>query len=221
MESRYPGWRSFDRLPAELIANGTWHSYPRVAKAWCGLISPLADSQDPARVLAALAQDRAVDLGIDGTLNVLASDAPEQMVSLCDPHVVHAKFAFRVTYREPPAHPSPMLTYPEIDPACPHKYSDGSACALLPSDGVWDWHRPSTMADYLDYVSIWAAKYAYWKATNAWGHGGLWIGAEAPHNQAFRDQTANTAQCWCGSGLRFGDCHGRGKAVNSNWRAKE
>lgn len=224
MAMRYPGWRSYDRPPECLIAGSEEIqnivtgppncSDLRTSKAWEGKIAPFAASRDIPGVISALAEDRYVLVGQDGQLDVYSYDPPKSLLRLpSEMDLRKSVFFLRATYNEPPAHPRVVLLHPAPSEQALHEthfWLDGSICALFPPDNTWDWNRPSFMADYLDAVAVWLAKYSYWELTLQYYERGLWVGSDVPHDPKFAWAEARLGdQCLCGSGLRFCDCCGK------------
>ncbi|HHY08259.1 MAG TPA: hypothetical protein GX530_07010 [Corynebacteriales bacterium] len=203
MKKHYPGWQPKGCHPGEESPKET------VAPVWVGSITPLAPPSDAFGVISALAEDRYVEIHIGGRIDVDPEDLPEKMLELpIDEEELRKTFYLLARHEGPPSHPKVFMTLPQLPRLCPHVFPDGSLCPLLPSGGAWSWVENS-LADYLDHIAIWLVKFSVWDATRKATGQGIWIGSEAPHDPASLAATPLNAQCYCGSGLRFGQCHGR------------
>lgn len=123
---------------------------------------------------------------------------PEYVEALLPPSVFHLE----VFHWSPPAHPDLYVTWPELIPGTPHTFGKQFPCVVSPTDGGWSAEN-NTIADYVDFTSIWLVKYEVWTQIQQW------IGHEASHDEEVLRRTNPNAQCFCGSGYRYKDCHGR------------
>ncbi|MEW6106340.1 MAG: hypothetical protein AB1563_08270 [Bacillota bacterium] len=212
MSEKYPGWRSYDR---RLWLRGVLSlGVPEVFKAWKGEIRPFDGVGNPDEVIAALDQNRYVLVARGGRVMASPDDRPHKRSALpASAGLMEATFLLEATYMEPPAHPKVELLRPRPSPEAvreTHFYKDGSICPLYPPDGTWDWSRPDSMAEYLDTVAIWLAKYAYWEFTRRHYGKGIWVGSAIPHGKlGLLSRIPCDSQCYCRSGLKFRECHGR------------
>jgi len=216
------------------ISYPTWPFRPAIydgipVQVWEGLVTPFSD--DRAEVLSIIADlDAARDIAIErgGALRHPKScEAKHTLKDDLEGLMIQPLTYYMVVYQlEPPAHPRVKVVLPEISPLSfqghPHLYFNGEICTLFPPDGGWDGHR-SSLADFLPHASVWLAKHQVWVAMRASSRHPRFIGRDdAPHG-AYADILAPDAQCWCGSGQRYGRCHRpieRGEIGQSSRRRK-
>ena len=203
MKKHYPGWQPKGCHPGEKNPKET------VAPVWVGSITPLALPSDALAVISSLAEDRYVQVHINGRVDVDPEDLAEKTLDLpIDEKELRRTFFLLARHEGPPSHPKVFMTIPQLPGLCPHVFGDSSLCPLLPSLGAWSWDGHS-LVNYLDHIAIWLVKFSVWDATQKATGYGVWIGREALHHRILLSATPPNAQCYCGSGLRFEQCHGR------------
>ncbi len=180
-------------------------------QAWEGEVQPFPSGLELGAILEDLEIGRQVIVELGGALAHDPSctrrhSVPQYLNRLSS---ADAAFHLKVFAFPPKRHPRALCVRPEISPGRyprhPHLFSDGALCPYLPSEDVWSWGR-ETVADFLDYTSIWLAKHLVWERTGAC-RGGIWIGPCAGHEP--RDLLANVGrndQCPCGSGKKYKRC---------------
>ena len=132
-----------------------------------------------------------------------------QPVSGMDCFYIMAYYPFNF----PPAMPRIKILAPDIfgvyylmrEPSKrhPHFYSDGAICSFFPPDKSW---LPGigTVADLLDFASLWLVGHLYWKET------GEWIQPSIDHNPEFLKSILKPNDyCYCGSFKPFKRCCGK------------
>lgn len=186
--------------------------------AWEGRLQPLLQDPDEAvKILSDLANDREVLVVRGGTLKHdeacrASHSVPEPLRNRNDYGVVFQLFAHQFA---PPAHPKVYALQPYLGPELfrtqGHVNGDGSLCPFFAPDGEWD-GTTDTFARYLRVgVSSLLAKHLYWQwMLDATGRN-EWPGVRGPHGraEAMLESIARSAsaQCWCGSGKAYSDCH--------------
>lgn len=184
----------------------------QAVQAWTGIILPLPSGQELGSILEDLSLSFPVIVTRGGTLGHdplcrLSHFNPSSPANL---KVENASFKLQVLAFEANRHPRVYCISPRISrikfPTHPHLLEDDGACPYLPSDDVWRWGR-DTVADFLDFTSIWLAKHLVWEQTGA-GNGGRWAGPSAGHSarELLRNVGRND-QCPCGSGEKYKRCH--------------
>jgi SEC-C motif-containing protein len=180
-------------------------------QAWEGAIQPFPNDRE----LGAILEDLEIGMEVIVKLGGALAHDPRcgrwhsvpPYLNLVGP--ADASFQLQVLAFPAKRHPRAFSVRPRISPGrypChPHLFVDGALCPYLPSDNVWSWGR-NTVADFLDYISIWLAKHLVWERTGAC-RGGIWIGPYARHEP--RDLLRNVGrndQCPCGSGEKYKRC---------------
>lgn len=214
MNDYYPGWQSADCYPNPegLQTNA--------CKAWIGDITPLQSPSNAVGVVNALAADMPILVYQNGRVDVDRACPTGSANKLgIDESALRRTFSLIARQAGPPRHPRVFVMIPELPRFCPHTFADEAVCPLLPSSGAWSWPSNS-LADYLNHVSIWLVKFMVWDFTKKATGSGIWIGSEAPHDRATLARTPLWAQCYCGSGLRFGQCC-RAKLSNHSEKRSE
>lgn len=249
LANRYPSFKFVPRAPnLELIATKETplalfesRECDNPVKTWVGTIQPFRPSLAPeelALILADLAADRQVGFYPDGTL--------AHMPKCRGPHAdrgdllprrrVTDSYTVELICRKPPGMPlvraiNPLI-FPEAsilgedeqpvikEPFRPgHLFWKHSAlCATYAPDRTWAWGE-GVLADYLDQVAIWLAKFAIWTETRErLGRGeGRWIGSATTHD-AFSviDRVLTLPPdtgCHCGKAQKYRDCCQQNEAL--------
>jgi len=187
-------------------------------------VVPTADELIP--VIADLARDRSVSMGIRGRLSHNPAACHDEMheigvllklprrswlLELCYPllpggrHPVHPKMRIRA-----PMLPSSVWeTHPHTHRANGTRgYADYWACPLPPHETEWSWTNGGTPG-YLDQACIWLFKTEVWLATGGQARvPGTWLGDDATHDPArVLASIPPGAPCRCGRGIEYGRCH--------------
>ena len=88
------------------------------------------------------------------------------------------EYVVEVQYRGKRA-PRAIVRRPEIDPAAPHRYADGSLCLYYPCD--WHWTGEKNIAHTIvPWTAFWLYCYEHWQED------GEWYNDEAPHERTKR-----------------------------------
>lgn len=171
---------------------------------WKGWIQPIRNRESLELLLSDLANNHPVRVLHSGEI-IHKPDCKNQHESL--PWLKKLKkpdaaYKLKVTYNGGTQHPKAFIIEPlkhlrELR----HIFRDGSICAYPPWEDIWHWQY-STVADFMDHISIWLLKNTVWQQV------GLWIGDEMPHNTEFLYNTIKPfEECWCRSGQLYGMCH--------------
>lgn len=208
----FPDWEYYDSVRMGEAGE------PLLVRVWEGELAPLpAESEEAAKILSDLNEDRTVLVERGG---VLKHD-PHCTGAHGSPDAIRNHTDFAVGFRlmaehpAPPAHPKVYALRPrlgaELFHTQGHVNGDGSLCPFFPPDGEWDGTK-DTLAKYLRAgVSILLAKHLYWQWTREVTGAGIWPGARGPHGrfEAILEslQRSLAAQCRCGSGKPYADCH--------------
>jgi hypothetical protein len=110
-------------------------------------------------------------------------------------------FRVRIEYTGGRPHPRAWLLDPVVTPKTDrHMFMGGRICAYPPQTNAWQWEE-NTVADFTDHVLVWTVKW------NVWVETGYWLGGEENHDPLHLVATINSEmQCWCGSGITYGEC---------------
>ncbi len=195
---------------AEMKANYPTFSvgvYPLGTSAdaiWEGWIQPIRSLEDLEFLLADLAQNRAVRILPGGEIihHPNCRRTHQNLAWIKKLKKPDRAFKIKITYGGGKRHPRAFVIDPNIPPEeRKHMFGDGAICAYPPWQGVWDWQL-NTVADFADQAAIWLVKWNVWQQT------GVWLGDEMRHENTFLFfNIKETAQCWCGSGECYGECH--------------
>jgi hypothetical protein len=111
-------------------------------------------------------------------------------------------FKLEVKYGGDSAHPQAFILEPPLPRSkWKHLFGDGAICPYPPWERVWSWTHHSVV-DFMDHVLIWLIKSIVWLQAR------VWIGKERRHETEYLLATIEPrAQCWCGSGKQYQDCH--------------
>lgn len=171
---------------------------------WQGWIQPIRSFEDLEYLLADLAQNRAVRILSGGEVihHPNCQRKHPKLSWIKKLKKPDRAFKVKITYGGGSRHPRAFVIDPVIPPhEREHMFADGAVCAYPPWHGVWDW-QTNTVADFTDQAAVWLVKWNVWQQT------GIWLGEEMRHDKAFLlFNIKPTAQCWCGSGERYGECH--------------
>lgn len=242
LNDRYPGFRFTPRPPRLDLIAAQATSTSRVetmecdnpVRAWRGTIQPFAQdaSDDEVRsIIADLAADRDVGIGLDGTLAHLptCSARHELRCELTPGRRLTEAYTIEMACRTPPGLPLVRAIAPLIWPEAniilddghpivyepfrpPHlQWRERALCVTFPPDRGWEW-GDGVLADFLDQTALWLAKHTVWSETRErLGAGnGLWIGRATTHDEFAGLDRFNELdprdRCHCGSAKPYGKC---------------
>lgn len=216
----FPGWVWVDTVgEREVLGPRGFSREPVIVRVWEGDIQPLPDDPHEARcILADLEQDCKVLVDVGGTLRHDPScTRPHQELPAAVQFQSHygQRFSLRAEHWAPPAHPKVYSLRPCLGPELyftqKHVNLDGSLCPYTATDGEWT-GRQDTLSMYLRRgVSIFLAKHLFWAWTREADANGIWPGKSGPHGEVQAILLAlsrpSVAQCRCGSGHPYQNCH--------------
>lgn len=172
--------------------------------AWNGWIQPIYNLENLEWILADLDQDRRVRILQDGQI-VHDPNCNRNHQHL--PWIKNLKrpdqaFKVKITYSGGKKHPRCYVLEPDIPKSKrKHMFGDGAICAYSPQKNLWS-AEIHTVVEFTDYAAIWLFKW------NVWNQTGNWLGKETSHNKiALYNSIDSSAQCWCGSGDKYSECH--------------
>lgn len=182
--------------------------------AWEGAIKPFPDSRGLGPIIQHLKSRERVFI-TSGTLTHDASctvshPAPGflyQLVGIC------RAVQIRVVLAQPGMPPRAFVRNPFVGPSMffstelrpPHTYADGAACAYFPSTDPLP-SDDNMLLCFLDYVSIWTAKFLIWRHTGIFGRA-RWIGPDVDHDPlSLLASVLPSAPCPCGKPRHYGGC---------------
>ncbi len=190
-----------------------------IVRVWEGGLQPLPDDPHEARcILADLEQDRQLMVGVGGTLrhDPTCTRSHQDLPAAVQFQPQYGQcFSLRAEHWAPPSHPKVFALRPSLGPELyftqKHINLDGSLCPYTATDDEWAGGQ-DTLSMYLRRgVSIFLAKHLFWAWTEEETGAGIWPGQSGPHGEVQAILLAlsrpRTAQCRCGSGQPYQDCH--------------
>jgi hypothetical protein len=177
---------------------------------WRGHVQPIQTRSNLEYLLDDLSQDRPVEIFPGGRVehfsDCRSSHVEHQwMEAITNPDV---SFKIEVQYEGDSRHPRAYVLQPDLPPSAWKHRLGGSICAYAPWERVWHWQK-HTVVDFMDHVLIWLIKSIVWLQAH------VWIGDERQHHAEYLlRQIDPRAQCWCGSGKQYGNCHRLGDQLS-------
>lgn len=171
---------------------------------WEGWLQPIRTRAGLNSIVCDLDEDRAIMIDRDtGTIN----HDPQCERAHRDHRILKKikrpdrRFFVRIEYVGSRSHPTAFLVDPVVTPATRfHIFGTNRICAYAPWTDAWK-AGEHDVADFTDHVLVWVFK---WNTCVETGH---WLGSEEDHKPLYLLSTIRPdKQCWCGSGVPYGDC---------------
>ncbi len=171
---------------------------------WEGWLQPIRTRAGLNSIVCDLDEDRSVMIDRDsGTV----SHDPQCEKAHGDHRILKKikrpdrRFLVRIEYVAGLSHPLAFLVDPVVTPATRfHIFGRNRICAYAPWTDAWK-AGEHDVADFTDHVLIWLFK---WNTCVETRH---WLGSEEDHEPRHLLSTIRPdMQCWCGSGVPYGNC---------------